>query len=258
MGVKSALASVSIGSPVPNGAVPQQRPIEAVTPFAGFAVDERGAVTGRAVSGPHLLLLAGSGAGKSRRVLVPQIVTWEGPVCAVSAKGDLAEMSGIHRARRGGPMYLMDLTGEVDAASLPEGVVRVANDPCALLLADAEGNTDDSALDLANLLLQVGSLGMGGSGSGGGDSAFWMTLAVRSLAALIQAGAWYPDPKSGELVWGGGIDWVLRAAIRYGDIGASESGDEDVDLDLTGADWDVAAIRATLAGVEPRRRLGRH
>lgn len=165
----------------------------------------------------------------------------------MSAKGDLAEYAGVHRAQRGGPIYLMDLTGEVDDSALPEGVIRVANDPCALLLPDADGSTDDSALDLANLLLQVGSLGMGGTGSGGGDSAFWMTLAVRSLAALLQAGGWYPDPESGELVWGGGIGWVLRAAINYGDATESPEGD-DQELVLSSADWDVAAIRATLAG----------
>ena len=233
--------------------------VEPDTPFAGFAIDASGKVTGRAPSGPHLWLLAGSGAGKSRRVLVPSIATHDGPVCAVSAKGDLIEYSAALRARRGGRVYVMDLAGEVPDRDLPEGAVRVVNDPCALLLPDADGNTDDSALDLANLLLQVGSLGLSnGSGGGGGDSAFWMTLAVRSLAALLQAGGWYrPDP-DGELVWGGGIDWVLRAAIHYGKTGEcpDEDEDEEIELDWEGPDWDVAARRAASVGSSHADDLG--
>ena len=217
-------------------------------PYAGFRMDQHGKATGLAPCGPHLLVLAGTGAGKSRRVLVPQIVTWDGPVVAVSAKGDLAEMSSRHRAQRGGPMYIMDLTGQVDVSELPADIIPVINDPCALLIEDAAGSTDDSALDLAHLLLQVGTLGASAQGSNGGDSAFWSTLAVRSLAALIQAGGWYPDPETGEQVWGGGIDWVLQAAINYGDVEedpADELSDAD-DIDLMTPSWDTAQLRCTL------------
>ncbi|MDQ0648616.1 hypothetical protein QFZ53_002812 [Microbacterium natoriense] len=216
---------------------------EGRTPFAGFAVDEKtGNPIGLAPCGPHLLVLAGSGAGKSRRVLVPQILTWDGPVCAVSAKSDLAEMSAGHRAHRGGQQYVMDLTGQADWSQLPEGMIRVVNDPCALLVPDADGSTDDSAMDLATLLTQVGTLGTGGGQGSGGDSAFWMTLALGTLACLIQAGGWYPDPMTDEPIWGGGISWVLRAAL---DPGTDDDADSD-ELDLDTPSWDVAALRGDL------------
>lgn len=220
--------------------------------YVGFETGEDGEPTGLADAGPHTLVLAGPGAGKSRRVLVPGILLWDGPVVAVSAKSDLAEMSAEHRARRGGPLYVMDLTGQADWDAIPDHAVPVVNDPCALLVPDADGSTDDSALDLANLLLQVGTLGMGGGQGGGGDSAFWMTLAQRTLACLLQAGGWYPDPEDESdeprMIWGGGIDWVLRAAIDMGDIDG-EGGDEDADeFDHETPNWDVAALRAAMLG----------
>lgn len=219
-------------------------------PFCGFDVDRDGTVTGLCRGGPHTLVLAGSGAGKSRRVLVPQIVTWDGPVFAVSAKSDLIEMSSRFRAARGGPLYVMDLTGQADWSVIPEHAVAVVNDPTHLLVEDADGSTDDSALDLANLLLQVGTLGMSAQGSGGGDSAFWMTLAVRSLAALLQAGRGYPDLDTGEWVDGGGIDWVLRAAIDYGlDVEEDDGGDGDeLEIDMDKPNWSTAKRRAQLVG----------
>src|SRR5690606_27517796 len=150
----------------------------------------------------------GPGSGKTRRLLVPQICLWNGPVCAVSAKSDLAEYSARIRARRGGPIYLMDLTGQADWSKLPAGIIPLVNDPTALLVPDANGSTVDVVLDMARLLTPVGTLGMGGGKGGGGDAAFWMTLALGTLACLLQAAAGYPDPDTGEWVDGGGIDWV--------------------------------------------------
>lgn len=224
-------------------------------PYVGFATGEGGEPTGLLAPGlSHSLVLGGPGAGKSRRVLVPGILLWDGPVVAVSAKSDLAEMSAEHRARRGGPLYVMDLTGQADWDAIPDHAIRVANDPCALLVPDADGFTDDSALDLASLLMQVGTLGADGGQGGGGDSGFWMTLAQRTLACLLQAGGWYPDPgdhsDEPRMIWGGGIDWVLRAAIDMGDInGEGGSQDEDADeFDHETPNWDVAALRAALIG----------
>ncbi|WP_165831885.1 type IV secretory system conjugative DNA transfer family protein [Brachybacterium endophyticum] len=209
-------------------------------PYVGFAMDATGQTSGLAQGGVHTLVLAGSGVGKSRRVLVPSICLWEESVVAVSAKSDLAEMSARIRASRGGPMYVMDLTGQADWAKLPDDVIRVASDPCALLTWDENGSNDDSALGLAELLTKLGTLGMGGTGGGGGDSAFWMQLALGTLACLVQAGGYYPDPETGEHIWGGGIDWVMRAALDTGD------GEEDAEGDLTTPNWNTAARRAAL------------
>lgn len=227
-----------------------QAPEETSTPrdermvYGGFAQDKNGGVLGLAATAPHLLWLAGTGSGKTRRGLVPQVCIWEGPVFAVSAKSDVAEYSAhIRRERFGGPIYMMDLTGQADWSALPDDIIPVSNDPCRLLVPDENGSTDDSALGLAELLTSVGSLGMGGGG-GGGDSAFWMTLAVGPLACLLQAGAGYLDPDTDEWVDGGGIEWVRKAALNPG---VTDQDDDDLDpaeLDLDTPSWDVAAARA--------------
>ncbi|MBP1325068.1 type IV secretion system protein VirD4 [Leucobacter exalbidus] len=217
------------------------------TPFVGFETDENGKVVKPAQGGVHNLTLAGSGVGKSRTVLAPAIMLWDGPVFAVSAKGDLAEMTAEHRARDGGPTYLMDLTGQVDLDEIPAGLMPLVNDPCALLVPDGDGNTDDSAYDLATLLVQVGSMGVsGGKGGGGGDSDFWATLSLGVLACLLQAGAGYPDPETEEWVDGGGIAWVLKAILNPGgDEGDGEDGG-GFEFDFDTPSWDTAAMRAGL------------
>ena len=228
---------------VRNAPTPRQGQREQ-TPFVGFETDEHGKVLGRADSLSHTAVFGGSGSGKTVSVLVPQICMWDGPVFAVSAKSDLAEYSASIRAQRGGPIYMMDLTGQADWNALPEGVIPLINDPCALLVPDADGSTDDSALDLAKLLTEVGTLGMGGGKGAGGDVPFWMTLALGTLACLLQAGAGYPDPETGAWADGGGIDWVMKAALNTGD---DDEGSGD-DLDLDTPSWSVAEIRADLAG----------
>lgn len=189
-----------------------------------------------------MLWLAGTKSGKTRKGLVPQICIWDGPVFAVSAKGDLAELSASLRAKRGGPLYVMDLTGQVNWSKLPDHVIPVANDPCALLVPDAYGSTDDSALELAELLIEVAQIA---SGKSGGDGAFWAKLATGTLACLLQAGAGYPDPVTDEWVDGGGIEWVRKAAL---DSGSSDDADDSEEIDLDTPNWDVASNRADLIG----------
>lgn len=213
-------------------------PVECA-PYGGFEVSKDGRVLGRAPIGPHLLWLAGTGAGKTRMGIVSQVCLWDGPVVAVSAKGDVAEYSAELRAEIGGPMYVMDLTGQVDWSKLPETATPIVTDPCALLVPDADGSTDDSALEIAELLIQVGQLS---GNKGGGDGEFWAKLATGTLACLLQAGAGYPDPETGEWVGGGGIAWVRKAALNPGD---DEDEDSEV-IDLDTPSWDVAANRADL------------
>lgn len=205
------------------------------TPFVGF-------VNGKRVPGEnHALVVGVSGAGKSRMVLSVGIAGWRGPVLAVSSKPDLVGLTGAIRAARGGPTYLLDLTGQVKKESLPVGVTRVISDPTALI------RDDDDALDLASLLLRTGKAGGGDgkAGGGSGDMAFWDTLAAAPLAALLRAGGPLYDEdgdplldEDGNHVTGGGMPWVVRAA---GKLMSPSAGDDDNSAEIPS--WEAAYER---------------
>ena len=168
------------------------------TPYGGCAPG-----TGKpATTAPHILISGPTGSGKSARVLSVGALLWRGPRVVVSSKTDLAKLlveKGIHKR---GPVYIMDLAGELDPSfEWLQGVdyQMVVSDPCALI----EG--DDDALAMASLLMKVGALGASDSGDvGGGNDAFWQTLAAQPMAALLLAGK-----ASGE-----GISWAVRAAAK--------------------------------------------
>lgn len=151
-------------------------------------------------TGPHLLVVGPTGSGKTRRVLGPGAILWDGPAVIVSSKPDLLALTATARSGRG-PIYVLDLTG---AARCPAGAVPVRADP---VLAVSNG---DDALTLAELLLRIGSLG---AGTGGGESqSFWQSLASGPLAALIEAAG------------PGGMPWVMSALGRI-DGGDGEPGE---------------------------------
>ncbi|GAB3616581.1 hypothetical protein GCM10027416_11380 [Okibacterium endophyticum] len=185
-----------------------------------------------ALGGPHTLCVARTGSGKSRAVAAQNILlAGARPVIAMSAKGDLAELTIEKRAEQG-PVYLMDLSGRVRESELQGvDVTRVVSDPCALV------SDDDSALLVSSLLHQMGTLGAGGSGEISGDSARWTALATPPLAGFLRAGGWLTDPDTGERTWGGGIRWVLAALDVF---------EREKDEDPEKADapcWDNAANR---------------
>lgn len=80
---------------------------------------------------------------------------------------------------------------------MPVGAQPIISDPTMLV------ETDDDALDMASLLMKVGSTGAG-SGKESGDSAFWQTLAAAPLAAILQAAK----------ANGKGILWAQQACGR--------------------------------------------
>lgn len=155
-------------------------------PYGGLL---RGAL---APTGPHLLVSAPTGAGKTRRVLAPGIVTWDGPVVAVSSKRDLMDLTLARRLTQG-VCYLLDLSGQVTP---PAGVRMMRPDPAASI------DTPDGAIEAAELLLHFAAVGQGGSGNGGGAEGFWNQTAAGPLAALLLAAG--PD----------GMPWALAAVER--------------------------------------------
>lgn len=216
---------------------------EALTsPYVGLLVEDQdpldfGINAGRkkgqyALGGPHSLVTGGTGQGKGRRCLMQSILMWgNNPVVAMSTSGDLVEGTIRKRTARG-PVYLLDLCGEVQQAELRGiDVRRVVSDPCALI------TSDDEAMMMADLLLATGDQKSAG---GSGESSIWQNLASRPLAALLRAGGELPNVESGELVWGGGINWVLRA------LDHPELVDGDTEhLDLERPSWTTAYLRVS-------------
>src|SRR5699024_10781392 len=159
-----------------------------------------------ALGGWHTLLCGLTGKGKGRAVIMPGILMWgDQPVIAMSTKGDLVEGTIRKRSRRG-PVYLLDLSKEVKESELRGvEVTRVMSDPCTLV------NSDDEAMAMSDLLQATAKVGSASGGDAGNSDPTWENLAARPLAALIRAGGALPHPKSGELIDGGGIRWVLDA-----------------------------------------------
>ncbi len=147
------------------------------TPFGGF-IDGRPAQTA-----PHLLVSGLTGTGKSRRVLMPAILMWRGPVVAVSSKPDLYGECLERRLAWGGydKTFLLDLSGEVPNDAVPDGVHRVIVDPAVMAASD------DDALDIATILMQSGAAGAGGGNNSGGGDAFWESVSTAPLAAILRA-----------------------------------------------------------------------
>lgn len=214
-------------------------------PYAGLLdVPDGAVITDRANRGlrtgavartaPHLLVAGGTGEGKSRTVLMPNVIRWAGkPVVSLSSKGDVAAATIRKRAQRG-PVFLMDLSGEVpedDLKGVP--VTRVRPDPCAVIA------TDDEALRMADLLQEISS-------GSGGDAAFWKNLSRRRLACILRAAGYYPDPDTGKRVWGGGVAWAVDACEDPGPDEVPDPDDPGFDIDVP--NWNSAYLRATLLG----------
>lgn len=176
----------------------------------------------------HVGVVGGTGSGKTRRVLAPQIML-AGPqaVLAASSKPDLMNLTLEARrhiaAQTGGAVFVLDLAGSVDHASLPADVIPVRYDPAAALreawAAEAERLTAlgrapgevaaaagqaarREASEAAVRLLQTGSASMTPAAvTGGGEHAFWRAQAAPLLTAALLAAAQS----------GGGIAAVIAA-----------------------------------------------
>lgn len=183
--------------------------VQQQTPYGGLVPGKNTL----ARTAPHLLVSGPTGQGKSRRVLAPGILMWQGPVVAVSSKPDLVQLCLTQRLTWDGHgrTYVIDLSGEIPDEALPEGVEKVAVDPTALV------RTDDDALDMASILLSSGAAGASeGKGDGAGD-AFWTNLATAPLAAILRAASER------------GIGWAREAVSRIApteDEDGEDHGDE--------------------------------
>lgn len=89
----------------------------------------------------HVVTIAGSRAGKSSTVLIPNLRRYPGSVVVLDPKGELARATGAHRARMGQRVFVLDPFGET-------GVPSASHNPFAEL---ARSKVDHVAADVAQI-----------------------------------------------------------------------------------------------------------
>lgn len=163
------------------------------TPYGGMIANSA------AETGPHLLVCGPTGTMKTTGVLAPASLMWRGPRVLVSSKTDFLGWLVRKGIGHRGPLLVLDLADELHEDidwMQRRDITRVTSDPTALI----QGS--DDALAMASLLMRVGSLGASDKAAGGGgNDAFWQTLAAQPLAALLEAGK----------ASGRGITWSQQA-----------------------------------------------
>ncbi|WP_273735443.1 type IV secretory system conjugative DNA transfer family protein [Mycolicibacterium septicum] len=205
------------------------------TPYCGFVRDPHTSIRTVAESGPHVLVSAPTGAGKTRSVLAPAAVLWGGPVVVVSSKDDLFQLVA---QRRYGPQALIDLRPDYDA-DYP-GIAMMSFDPTCMITAP------DQAVSAANTMMQMSAVGLGSGVDQVSDAGIWESNTEAPLAAMLYAAAMNKQ----------GMDWVLLAVDNM------EWNDDQLPVE---AGWQLAAttvqdkplfynaLRRTLK-MDPRQR----
>lgn len=89
----------------------------------------------------HIVTVAGSRAGKSSSILIPNLRTYPGSIVALDPKGELARATAEHRARMGQRVFILDPFGETGFAS-------ASHNPFDEL---GQGRADHVAADAAQL-----------------------------------------------------------------------------------------------------------
>lgn|GEM_PF-2346923 len=109
----------------------------------------------------HVLVVGGTGTGKSRGVVIPSLLRWKGSALVIDIKGELSRITS-NRRKMFGPIYIFNPEGEGDCY-----------DPIA------QCRTIDDAQDLARILIPVPATG----------DPFWAQSAQAILAAFVFEGA---------------------------------------------------------------------
>lgn len=109
----------------------------------------------------HTLIVGGTGTGKSRGVVIPTLLVWEGSVVVMDIKGELSRITS-ERRRNYGKVYVFNPEGEGDCY-----------DPIKLC------DTVDQAQDLARTIIPLPEKG----------EPFWAQSAQAILSAFVYEGA---------------------------------------------------------------------
>lgn len=110
----------------------------------------------------HVLVVGGTGSGKSRGIVIPTLFKWNGSAIIMDIKGELSAITSQYRAKKGSKVYIFN----------PEGEGQRYN-PIALC------KTVDQAQTLARALIPLPETG----------DTFWCESAQAILSAFVFEGA---------------------------------------------------------------------
>src|SRR4029077_5897155 len=116
----------------------------------------------------HVLVIAPTGAGKGRSVIIPNLLHYDGPAIVVDVKGEAAFVTARHRREIGQEVVVLDPFGVL---STQTGSLNPLD-----LLAATPGSIADDAFMLAEMIA---------GGSRGTKEPFWDDHAVNLVAGLI-------------------------------------------------------------------------
>jgi type IV secretory pathway TraG/TraD family ATPase VirD4 len=151
-----------------------------------------------------MLVLAGTGGGKTLRLVLPNVLRWDGPVVVTSTKPDIYALTREPRSKKG----RIRVFAPLPVPGIPEEeLLRYS----PLLHVDSYADAEDSTADL------VEGARKKGDSSGTQNSAFWdsrgrMLIAPMEFAAEKTGGAiydvtdWLNSGRSGEE----DVDRILR------------------------------------------------
>ncbi|WP_035288598.1 type IV secretory system conjugative DNA transfer family protein [Clostridium sp. KNHs214] len=111
----------------------------------------------------HTLVVGGTGTGKSRGVVIPSLLLWEGSTVVIDIKGEISKITKEVRKRKGNMVYVFN----------PESENGDCYDPIKLC------GTVDAAQELARTLIPIPEKG----------ETFWVQSAQAILSAFVFEGA---------------------------------------------------------------------
>ncbi len=201
----------------------QLRPL--LAPAAPRPADEA-AAAGRLLIGTHhhrdvlapartsVMAIAPTRTGKSTRLVVPNLLRWDGPAVVTSVKRDVYDLTAAHRADSYGPVHLFDPTGSTGLTGVRWSPLLTSTTfpdatRTATWLADAAAVEDNHT-----------------------TAKFWDTLATKLLAPLLYAAA-----RTGQTIhqvshWvdRSDFDEVARILHSLGDVDAQAAWQAITDL----------------------------
>lgn len=105
----------------------------------------------------HVMLVAGSRAGKGESIIVPNMLLYEGPVLAIDPKGELANVTARRRAEGlGQKVHVLDPFDRSGEVTLP---YRASFNPLAEIDPNSTVAIDDAALVADALIVGDGATG---------------------------------------------------------------------------------------------------